>query len=218
MSKSSELLTKRAITVAVEHLEEMGRFIRIREAIRRGSVWYRERGRSRELWNAAYARLLEERVGDVRARMGLSGSAAVVAESATVLPGSGANGKSVSIPTIPIPAEIPKPSLLALRRCRSMEEAVEPSRFPSLTAPARKVAQWVASNLSNAEPEPENCPCPAAWSMLIWVRRSESNEREFWQSIYPKLMPNRAQMESEDRKEYDDSSDRVQELIAELQS
>jgi hypothetical protein len=74
---------------------------------------------------------------------------------------------------------------------------------------------WVAKNLLIEDAKPEDAPGSEAWGMLMWARRNEGNEAQFWGTIYTKLLPSRNQLDSENR--YTDDGRRLLDLIDKLE-
>ncbi len=52
--------------------------------------------------------------------------------------------------------------------------------------------------------------------MLCWARRNNQNEAQFWGQIYTKLLPSKAQLETEQR--YRDDGRKVLEVIDKLRN
>ena len=68
---------------------------------------------------------------------------------------------------------------------------------------AREVVLWIFDNIDIKDLEPCHAPSPGAWSFLIQIRKDIALRREFYKSIWPKLLPSKAQIEVEDR-QFDD--------------
>lgn len=79
--------------------------------------------------------------------------------------------------------------------------------FEGKVPPIRTTIEWVAQKIAISDVKPEHAPSSEAWGLLQWVQRSDTNESEFWRSIYPKLLPSRSQMESVDRPLEQDEED-----------
>lgn len=60
-----------------------------------------------------------------------------------------------------------------------------------------EVVQWVAKHLEVPESllRMEDAPCAEAWGMLM-VYRKPANKAVFWDKIYSKLLPSRAQLDN----------------------
>jgi hypothetical protein len=82
----------------------------------------------------------------------------------------------------------PQPSESPSAASAAEEEEVWPD-FGS-PVPNYQSAQWVAENLASPLARPQDAPSGLAWGLLLWVRRSAANERAFWNTIWPKLLPN----------------------------
>lgn len=102
----------------------------------------------------------------------------------------------------PAPAAYPKMSRqLALSKKCSTREAVT----------------WVAEMMEVRDLMPEDAPSGAAWGMYVWVNQSLDNAATFWASVFPRMLPSRAQLEEQDRGLKDDGSSTI-DLISRLQS
>ena len=86
--------------------------------------------------------------------------------------------------------------------------------FKSGSASTPACVAWVAKNLLIQDAKPGDAPGSEAWGMLMWARRNEQNEAQFWGSIYTKLLPSRNQLDSDSR--YTDDGRRVLDLIEKL--
>jgi hypothetical protein len=75
---------------------------------------------------------------------------------------------------------------------------------------------WVARHMLIKDVAPEKAPSSEAWSMLCWARRNNQNEAQFWGQIYTKLLPSKAQLETEQR--YRDDGRKVLEVIDKLRN
>ena len=75
---------------------------------------------------------------------------------------------------------------------------------------------WVARHMLIKDVAPEQAPSSEAWSMLCWARRNNQNEAQFWGQIYTKLLPSKAQLETEQR--YRDDGRKVLEVIDKLRN
>lgn len=86
--------------------------------------------------------------------------------------------------------------------------AAEEDEIPDLPPVSRKmfhgkeaneieVIRWVARNMDIRDVSPEDCPDAAAWRLLKRCRDSKLFEQLFWQSMWTKVVPSRAQIEKE---------------------
>ena len=74
-----------------------------------------------------------------------------------------------------------------------------PENFELNRAEAAEQVIWVARALGlGSKASRSDCPDPAAWGMFEECKKSPSFRSIFWQSIYPKLIPSRSQLD--DRK------------------
>lgn len=60
---------------------------------------------------------------------------------------------------------------------------------------AFEVVCWVAENMALDDVGVSDCPSSTAWGMLQQCRTNPMYRFEFWKTIYPKLLPSRAQIE-----------------------
>lgn len=58
--------------------------------------------------------------------------------------------------------------------------------------------QWVAKNLENDGVKVSDAPSPEAWGMLMSYRQSALRKNDFWDKIFAKLIPSKAQLEEND--------------------
>lgn len=79
--------------------------------------------------------------------------------------------------------------------------------FDGKTVPSRAAVEWVAKHLQVAELGPEDAPSGEAWSLLAWARSDAEAMRDFWKSVYPKILPSKAQIEADDATRGDDGRD-----------
>ncbi len=73
---------------------------------------------------------------------------------------------------------------------------VPAATFVGRTASRAEVVDWVAENVAVESVDPATCPSAEAWAMLRWVRRSLSNETDFWKTIYRALLPARSELDA----------------------
>ena len=86
------------------------------------------------------------------------------------------------------------------------------------TCSVRESIEWVAKNLENDSVTPADAPSPVAWGMYRSYS-SASRKHEFWDKVYVKLIPSKAQLNLDDEDDGDGHSmvflcDRIR-LIAE---
>lgn len=103
-------------------------------------------------------------------------------------------------PVIPKPAPVPPkpPAPPPQPEKKKRLRLVDPSRFQSETASTKRCIEWVARHLSVRGVKPEQCISPEAWGMMNWVRSSPRSMDTFWSVLYPKLLPNKQQIEEAD--------------------
>lgn len=61
--------------------------------------------------------------------------------------------------------------------------------------------RWVADSLAVAGIGPADAPSPDAAALMRWVRRSPANEANFWQKMFTMVLPTRAEISAEARRE-----------------
>ena len=76
---------------------------------------------------------------------------------------------------------------------------VSKTMFLGKTCSTQQSVIWVAKHIAVEDAIASEAPSSEAWGMLIWAQRTGHNEREFWTSIYPKLLPTRTQLDAEAR-------------------
>jgi hypothetical protein len=79
-------------------------------------------------------------------------------------------------------------------------------------ASPRVVVEWVFENMYTATVVPDDAPSPGAWGLLAACRRWPELQKEFFRSIYPRLLPTKSEIDR-DTKFTDDGTD-IRELIA----
>lgn len=80
-----------------------------------------------------------------------------------------------------------------------------------------EIVRWVAENIDYADPNPEECPHPFAWTLLRSCRGDVDFLIFFIKDIWTKLLPSRSQLEQGKSKEIDGKVtikmiERIQEL------
>lgn len=96
------------------------------------------------------------------------------------------------------------------------EALVERSQFGDTDASAREVVEWVFNNICVADVKPEDAPSPGAWGLLLRVREDSALRKDFYRSMWAKLMPSQAQVDRESEKFEDDGREHF-ELIEKTQ-
>lgn len=87
-----------------------------------------------------------------------------------------------------------------------MRTRAEYDAFMGRTADMVTQVSWVAKNMDVSEDliRFEDIPCAEAWGMLQSYKASGERKQEFWDKVYPKLMPSRSQLdEGKVKKEVD---------------
>ena len=72
---------------------------------------------------------------------------------------------------------------------------------PSVTA--RAVVQWVFDHIDITDVKPEDAPSSGAWSFLQRVRSYPDLLKEFYRTIWAKMLPTRSEIEARERFEDD---------------
>lgn len=77
--------------------------------------------------------------------------------------------------------------------------------------------KWVYHALGVANLKPKDAPSPGAWLMLCSLREDEIALKQFYTSVYPKLLPTKAQMEKGDPRAEDGRKqfDLIEQLLSE---
>jgi len=65
-------------------------------------------------------------------------------------------------------------------------------------ASAKEVVLWIFDNIDIVDVGPKDAPSSGAWSFLIQMRKDNALRREFYRSIWPRLLPSRSQIELEE--------------------
>jgi len=71
------------------------------------------------------------------------------------------------------------------------------------TASARQIVQWVFDHIDVEDIQPEDAPSPGAWSFLQRVRQHPELLKEFYRSIWAKMLPTRSEIEAREKFEDD---------------
>lgn len=62
-------------------------------------------------------------------------------------------------------------------------------------APLREIISWVFDHVQDLNVEQEEAPTSGAWGLLTWVRSNPTNQNTFYGSIWPRILPTKAQLE-----------------------
>jgi len=84
-----------------------------------------------------------------------------------------------------------------VRRERGRMEGMRPVNI-------RKVILWVFNSLDSELVFARDAPCAGAWSMLQWAKKDADSRDLFFKNYVVKLLPSRAQMETEEAQADDD--------------
>jgi len=74
---------------------------------------------------------------------------------------------------------------------------------------------WVANNISIKNVKPSDAPCPAAYSLLKWVKEDTANLKDFWTSMFPRTLPAKSQIENQSK--FNDDNRTTFDLLSRLQ-
>ena len=66
--------------------------------------------------------------------------------------------------------------------------------------------RWVARNINIVDATPVDCPDPMAWNLLVQCRGSQMFCQDFWKTMFTKIIPSRAQLETKVDEENDGDS------------
>lgn len=80
---------------------------------------------------------------------------------------------------------------------------------------ARAVVQWVFDHIDIADVRPEDAPSSGAWSFLQRVRTYPDLLKEFYRSIWAKMLPTRSEIEA--REKFEDDGREQLHLIEQIQ-
>lgn len=73
-----------------------------------------------------------------------------------------------------------------------------PEEVASRSVSEVEVIRWVANHIDHPAINPEDCPSPAAWTMLRLCKAQPAFLANFMQNIWTKLLPAKAQMDGLD--------------------
>ncbi len=76
------------------------------------------------------------------------------------------------------------------------------------TASARQIVQWVFDSIDIEDCKPEDAPSAGAWSFLQRVRTYPDLLKEFYRSIWSRMLPNKSEIEALEKFE-DDGRDQI---------
>ena len=68
---------------------------------------------------------------------------------------------------------------------------------------ARKVVQWVFNHIDVEDIGPEDAPSAGAWSLLARLRKYPDLLKEFYRTIWAKMLPTRSEIEAREKFEDD---------------
>ncbi|OQA04091.1 MAG: hypothetical protein BWY69_00109 [Planctomycetes bacterium ADurb.Bin401] len=80
---------------------------------------------------------------------------------------------------------------------------------------ARAVVQWVFDHIDIADVKPEDAPSAGAWSFLQRVRTYPDLLKEFYRTIWAKMLPTRSEIEA--REKFEDDGREQLHLIEQIQ-
>jgi hypothetical protein len=80
---------------------------------------------------------------------------------------------------------------------------------------ARTVVQWVFDHIDITDVRPEDAPSSGAWSFLQRVRTYPDLLKEFYRSIWAKMLPTRSEIEA--REKFEDDGREQLHLIEQIQ-
>jgi hypothetical protein len=88
----------------------------------------------------------------------------------------------------------------AAQKRPSFKSKEEFQDFAAKEAPVVEQIRWVAKHLEVNKSwwDPTTAPCAEAWAMLKNYARSDDRKDEFWDKMYSRIVPTRAQLENED--------------------
>lgn len=78
-----------------------------------------------------------------------------------------------------------------------MDVAITSEEFSGtrIGASEAEVIRWVFNNMDMVGIRGEDAPCPGAWSLLKICREDPSIKKDFYRTIWPKLLPNKTSAE-----------------------
>ncbi len=80
---------------------------------------------------------------------------------------------------------------------------------------ARKVVQWVFDHIDVTDIGPEDAPSGGAWSLLTRIRKYPDLLKEFYRTIWAKMLPTRSEIEA--REKFEDDGRQQLDIIDKLQ-
>lgn len=93
---------------------------------------------------------------------------------------------------------------------------VKAKMFKGKTCDERTAVQWVVENLMIVDVKPEQAPSATAWTMLMECRTDKDFRRAMLQSIWPKLLPSKSQLETTAK--FEDTGAEALDLIRNLRA
>ena len=150
------------------------------------------------MWGSAAPEHLAGRLADMQ-KLSESNEQVEATDVSTVAPATGQVAQSV---------------IASAMEAIEVEGSATVKLFAGKRVATAKVVEWVASMIQVSDVKPKDAPSSEAWGMLVWARRSPVNESQFWGTIYGKLLPSRAQIDSELK--YADDGMRVEETADRL--
>lgn len=88
--------------------------------------------------------------------------------------------------------------------------------FEGKSAPPAEAVKWAVNNLRTKGVTAKHAPSSAAWTFLCWARENPSNEKYLLGSIWPRILPSRAQMDEQSMHKDDGAA--VLDLIGRIQT
>ena len=71
--------------------------------------------------------------------------------------------------------------------------------FNAAGASPRKVVEWVFDNLLLDDLKPDDAPSPGAWALLQDLKKYPDLRKEFYRSIWSKLLPTKTELDAAER-------------------
>jgi hypothetical protein len=66
--------------------------------------------------------------------------------------------------------------------------------------------KWVTENMFTKDATAKDAPSATAWGLLMVCRSNPERNEFFWRNIYPKLLPSKAQFETEEQRRGDNGA------------
>ncbi len=112
---------------------------------------------------------------------------------------SGIDSKDLFVTTLEEFPPIENGIVISEQQIATDDGRVSKDLFAGKTCSTQLSVNWVAKHIAVNDACAIDAPSAEAWGMLRWAQSSNHNEREFWTSIYPKLLPTRTQIDAEAR-------------------